>query len=177
VTIVRSWSAAAAALAYGDGPCVDESEFTSPASRTRIHYRDVVAHPLLDAVRPLADAIGGRIVEPADLGEGDIPLEWGGAVVGGVRLTTTWRDIDWYVGSVERQLGAPLAQLDREDKQRAVKLLNDRGAFGLRRSVEQVAEAMGVSRFTVYNYLNRPEALSRPETLDRSEALNRPEAG
>ena len=85
--------------------------------------------------------------------------------------TATSRDIDWYVGSVERELGAPLAQLDREDKQRAVKLLNDRGAFGLRRSVEQVAEAMGVSRFTVYNYLNRPEALHRPS------ALNRPEAG
>ncbi len=48
--------------------------------------------------------------------------------------------------------------LDREDKQRAVKLLNDRGAFQLRKSVEQVAEVLGVSRFTVYNYLNRPEA-------------------
>jgi HTH domain len=131
----------------------------------------VVAHPLLDAVRPLADAIGARVVEAADLGDGDIPLEWEGAVVGGVRLTATSRDIDWYVGSVERELGAPLARLDREEKQRAVKLLNDRGAFGLRKSVEQVAEAMGVSRFTVYNYLNRPEA------LNRSSPLHRPEAG
>ena len=33
-------------------------------------------------------------------------------------------------------------------------LLGDRGAFELRRSVEAVAEAMGVSRFTIYNYLN-----------------------
>jgi hypothetical protein len=130
---------------------------TTPASRTGIHYRDVVAHPLLEAVRPLADAIGGSVVEPADLDDGDIPLEWAGAVVGGVRLTPASLDIDWYVGSVERELGAPLVELDREDKQRAVKLLNERGAFGLRRSVEQVAEAMGVSRFTVYNYLNRPE--------------------
>jgi len=117
-----------------------------------------VGHPLLDAVRPLADAIGARVVEARDLGEGDIPLEWAGSVVGGIRLTADSRDIGWYVGTVERELGAPLADLDREDKQRAVKLLNDRGAFGLRRSVEQVAEALGVSRFTVYNYLNRPEA-------------------
>jgi predicted transcriptional regulator YheO len=35
-----------------------------------------------------------------------------------------------------------------------VKLLNDRGAFSLRRSVEDVADALGVSRITVYNYLN-----------------------
>jgi superoxide dismutase len=41
-----------------------------------------------------------------------------------------------------------------EDKQAAVQMLHDRGAFELRRSVEAVAEAMGVSRFTIYNYLN-----------------------
>ena len=37
----------------------------------------------------------------------------------------------------------------------AVALLHDRGAFNLRRSVEQIAEVLGVSRFTVYNYLDR----------------------
>ena len=42
----------------------------------------------------------------------------------------------------------------REEKQRAVRLLDERGAFTLRRAVEQVADAMGVSRITVYNYLN-----------------------
>ena len=44
--------------------------------------------------------------------------------------------------------------LGREDKQRAVRLLDERGAFTLRRAVEDVADAMGVSRITVYNYLN-----------------------
>ena len=37
---------------------------------------------------------------------------------------------------------------------RAIRLLDDRGAFILRRAVEDVADAMGVSRITVYNYLN-----------------------
>ena len=41
-----------------------------------------------------------------------------------------------------------------EDKQRAVRLLDERGAFTLRKAVEDVADALGVSRFTVYNYLN-----------------------
>ena len=40
----------------------------------------------------------------------------------------------------------------------AVALLNEWGAFTLRKSVEDVAEALGVSRFTVYNYLERAEA-------------------
>jgi predicted transcriptional regulator YheO len=35
-----------------------------------------------------------------------------------------------------------------------VRLLDERGAFVLRSSVEQVADAMWVSRGTVYNYLN-----------------------
>jgi hypothetical protein len=117
-----------------------------------------VAHPLIDAVRPLADAIGAVVVEGDHLEGSDIPLRWEGLVVGGVRLMDVGRDLDWHLGAVQRELGVDLADLDREDKQRAVKLLNERGAFQLRRSVEQVAEVLGVSRFTVYNYLNRPEA-------------------
>ena len=117
-----------------------------------------MASPFLDAIRPLADAVGGRVVGPDELRPGDVALRWEGAVAGGVRLPDVPHDIEWYLAAVERELGAPLAELSRVDKQRAVKLLNDRGAFQLRKSVEQVAEVLGVSRFTVYNYLNRPEA-------------------
>jgi len=44
--------------------------------------------------------------------------------------------------------------LSRHDKQRAIRLLDQNGAFILRRAVEDVADAMAVSRITVYNYLN-----------------------
>jgi hypothetical protein len=117
-----------------------------------------VGHPLLDAVLPLTDSIGATVVEPSDLCAGDIPLEWCGEVVGGVRLSPRPRDLDGFLRAVESDLGVPLDELDRENKQRAVKRLNELGAFQLRKSVEQVAEVLGVSRFTVYNYLNRPEA-------------------
>ena len=56
---------------------------------------------------------------------------------------------------VEGQLGSPLAALDRPGKQRAVRMLEESGAFSYRKSVETVAAALGISRFTVYNYLNR----------------------
>ena len=59
------------------------------------------------------------------------------------------------IAQVEAELGGRLADLPREEKQRAVRLLEERGAFTVRKSVEAVARALGVSRFTVYNYLNR----------------------
>lgn len=58
---------------------------------------------------------------------------------------------------VAAEIGAPLRDLARADKQRAVRMLEERGAFAFRKSAETVAEALGVSRFTVYNYLNRTQ--------------------
>ena len=77
-----------------------------------------------------------------------------GALVGGLRLPGVHGTLDRMIGAVEAELGAPLGDLSREGKQRAVHLLDERGAFQLRKSVEEVADALGVSRFTVYNYLN-----------------------
>jgi uncharacterized protein YqgV (UPF0045/DUF77 family) len=53
------------------------------------------------------------------------------------------------------ELGGDLKALPRAGKQRAVRLLEERGAFEYRKSPEIIAEALGVTRFTVYNYLNR----------------------
>jgi len=114
-----------------------------------------VNHPLLVAVAPIADAVGGRLVPGEELQPGDIPIAWEGEVVGGLRLPAELHGaLDRLITGVERELGAPLADLSREDKQRAVRLLDGRGAFTLRKAVEDVADVMGVSRFTVYNYLN-----------------------
>jgi hypothetical protein len=110
-------------------------------------------HPLLDALAPVADALGATLVPPGRVRGGDIPLHWEGAVVGALRLPGVHGALDRMVAAVEAELGSPLAALSREDKQRAVHLLDDRGAFTLRKAVEDVADAMGVSRFTIYNYL------------------------
>ena len=59
------------------------------------------------------------------------------------------------ITDVEAELGGRLDTLSRPEKQHAVRLLEERGAFEMRRSAETVAEAMGLTRFTVYNYLNR----------------------
>ncbi|MDA0203238.1 MAG: helix-turn-helix domain-containing protein [Actinobacteria bacterium] len=96
-----------------------------------------------------ARIVGQDAIEPADL-----PIIWEGVTVAGVRVPPLHGALDRLIESVENELGGPLPSLSREDKQRAVRLLDERGAFTLRRAVEDLADAMGVSRITVYNYLN-----------------------
>ena len=110
------------------------------------------AAEFLRALEPIAVAVGARIV--VDLQPGDLPLVWKGETVGALRLPHLDGALQRLIEGVERELGGELEDLSREDKQRAVKMLDDRGAFVLRRSVEDVADALGVSRITIYNYLN-----------------------
>jgi hypothetical protein len=111
-------------------------------------------HPLLAAVQPVADAVGAEIVTSSKVRPGDIELRWEGEVVGGFRPASLDGALDRMIAAVEREQGRPAAELDREQKQEFVRRLDELGAFTLRRSVEDVAEVLGVSRFTVYNYLN-----------------------
>ena len=113
-----------------------------------------VRHPLLVALEPVATALGATLVGRSRVRADDIPLEWEGEVVGGLRLPSGGAGLGALIEAVETKVGGPLASLSREDKQRAVALLDERGAFAYRRSVEDVADSLGVSRFTVYNYLN-----------------------
>ncbi|GAA4055286.1 MULTISPECIES: helix-turn-helix domain-containing protein [Actinomadura] len=118
-------------------------------------------HPLLVAVAPLLDRIRARVVAPSELTASDVPLVWEGHIIAGVRLPAPGEgrdavgDLGLLLADLERELGGPLRDLPRAEKQRAVRLLEERGAFSYRRSAETVADALGVTRFTVYNYLNR----------------------
>ena len=104
-------------------------------------------------MQPVADALGGVIVEPENMEVSDIALNWESELVGGLRVPTLHASLDRMIDQVERDLGGSLTDLSRVDKQRALKLLDDRGAFEFRRAVEDVADAFGVSRITIYNYL------------------------
>lgn len=102
----------------------------------------------------MAERLGATIVPASEVVPADVPLRWEGELVGGLRLPGVHGALDRMIADVEAEFGAPLKELSREDKQRAVRLLDERGAFQLRKSVEEVADALSVSRFTVYNYLN-----------------------
>lgn len=111
-------------------------------------------HPLVVAVRPIIESLGATLVAADEREPGDLPLRWEGEVVAAVRPAALHGALERLIDQVERELGDRLPALSREDKQRAIRLLDERGAFILRRAVEDVADAMGVSRITVYNYLN-----------------------
>jgi len=107
------------------------------------------------AVKPLVDAMGGELLPPDEAGPEDVVLSWRGADVVAVRLPQLADSLDHILAAMERRMGKPLADLDRKAKQEVVRTLEARGAFSVRHGVETVASALGVSRFTVYNYLNR----------------------
>lgn len=108
-----------------------------------------------EAVAPLVAAVGGQMLGPGQAGADDVVLSWEGREVVAVRLPQLSESLERILGELERGYGVPLARLDRKEKQSVVRGLEARGVFVLRHGVETVAAALGVSRFTVYNYLNR----------------------
>ncbi|MGZ6987273.1 MAG: helix-turn-helix domain-containing protein, partial [Ilumatobacteraceae bacterium] len=82
-------------------------------------------HPLVLAVKPIVEALGATLV-PADEREpGDLPLRWEGAIIAGVRMAPLHGALDRLIDAVEREFGATLPSLSREDKQRAIRLLDE----------------------------------------------------
>lgn len=111
---------------------------------------------LTDALQPLLRRVGAVIVD-GDVQVDDIPITLQGntihvRVLNGHDLSDGLARL---IQTVEHELGGQLSELPRAKKQHAVRLLEERGAFEMRHSAETVAEAMGMSRFTIYNYLNR----------------------
>ena len=102
-------------------------------------------------MKPVIDALGASFVPVDQMEASDVPLAWDGHTIAGVRMPPLHGALDRLIDAVETELGGRLPDLSRENKQRAVRLLDERGAFILRRAVEDVADAMGVSRITVYN--------------------------
>lgn len=120
----------------------------------------MVEHPVIAAIGPSLEATGATIVDPSQAGALDVPIEWEGETVAYVRIGSLADALDNLVSHIEQELGGPLLDLDRTGKQVAVRLLDERGAFLLRRSIEDIADMMGVSRITIYNYLNAIDTAS-----------------
>ena len=77
--------------------------------------------------------------------------------------------LDDILRMAEREIGTVTSKWDRNEKQKVVRMLDERGAFLLRGAVDDIARIMGVSRITIYNYLNAIES-------EGSEAEDEPRA-
>ena len=103
---------------------------------------------------PIVEAFGGSIVSVSEAGAADTPITWRGSVVGYVQGSELHGALDRLVGVVEREAGHRLEEMNRSQKQTAVRRLDELGAFLLRGAVDDIAHMMGVSRVTLYSYLN-----------------------
>jgi hypothetical protein len=63
--------------------------------------------------------------------------------------------IDNLIDLAEAGMSKRIQDMSRTEKQQVVKFLDERGAFLIRRAVATVADRLGVTRFTIYNYLDR----------------------
>jgi predicted transcriptional regulator YheO len=105
---------------------------------------DAVAEAVRDLVRAALENGAARVSVQAVTEEAEPALH-----VGDLRDA-----LDHMIEQVEADAGVKLAEMGREEKQAAVRTLDEQGAFQLRKAIEAVADAMGVSRITIYNYLN-----------------------
>lgn len=109
---------------------------------------DELAEAMADVIRASFANGGTRIQVLVDHGPPD----------GAARLGDLHGALDRMIAAVEQEMEVPLPQLDRAGKQAAVRLLDARGAFLLRKAVDEVADRMQVSRMSIYNYLKAIEA-------------------
>lgn len=74
------------------------------------------------------------------------------------------------ISDAVRRLGKPVSLMNKEEKIQAVQAMMQRGLFIVKGGVERAARALGVTRFTIYNYL---EALREREAEAAAPAKRR----
>jgi uncharacterized protein YqgV (UPF0045/DUF77 family) len=115
---------------------------------------------------PLARSSGALVVEfEPDATGRRLPVRDDAAGQGSGSFTRVDQALTELIAHCEAEVGRSLADMSRAEKRQVVRFLDQRGAFALRKSVETVADALGVSRFTVYNYLESSRQDDRPGPL------------
>lgn len=60
---------------------------------------------------------------------------------------------DAFIQEVQREIGIPVASMTKEDKLKALDYLDKRGAFLIKKAGDKIAKYFGISKFTLYSYL------------------------
>lgn len=55
----------------------------------------------------------------------------------------------------ERMIGKPATIMNKSERIRAIRFLNEAGVFLISKSMDYVANYFGISKYTVYNYINK----------------------
>jgi len=65
------------------------------------------------------------------------------------------------IQEAKNKIGKPISIMQKEDKVKVVKIIDEKGAFLIKGSIDKIAEELNVSRYTVYNYLEELKAKKR----------------
>ena len=77
--------------------------------------------------------------------------------------------LDTLVQKTVEFIGKPTAQMNKADRLRAVQMLDEAGAFELRKAIPAIAGYLGVTRFTIHNYLNEIRDKSTSELTEDND--------
>ncbi len=61
--------------------------------------------------------------------------------------------LDYLLAESVRVIGKPIEDMTKEDKQKALKYLDEKGALLITKSGNKICKFFGISKFTMYNYL------------------------
>jgi predicted transcriptional regulator YheO len=78
------------------------------------------------------------------------------------------------IADAVRRLGKPVSLMNKAEKIQAVEAMMQRGLFIVKGGVERAARALGVTRFTVYNYLDALRSRKAPVAAAGRKRVNRP---
>lgn len=71
------------------------------------------------------------------------------------KITNNVNDLlDDLIEQSVRQIGKPVAYMTKEEKTAAIQFLNDRGAFLITKSGDKVSKYFGISKYTLYSYID-----------------------
>lgn len=62
--------------------------------------------------------------------------------------------LEFLIQEGQKLVGKPAAVMSKNEKIQFLKYLNDKGAFLITKSGEKIQEIMGISKYTMYNYLD-----------------------
>lgn len=65
--------------------------------------------------------------------------------------------LDELIDQAVHLTGKPVSQMSREDKIRAIRYLHEAGAFLITKSGDKISKFFGISKYTLYNYIDLKE--------------------
>lgn len=68
--------------------------------------------------------------------------------------------LDELIEQSVKRIGKPAALMTKEDKVRAIRFLNDTGAFLITKSGNKVCKYFGISKYTLYSYIEEAKGLA-----------------